>query len=113
MISELEKARHADEKGAILQALSQNYAAKMTSVRALVGALDLLGHAMTSEGMQFALMYLADCEYIKIWRNEDLPGWRPDRMNDTHGYTIVFARLLPKGLLLIDGRIAADPGVRF
>jgi hypothetical protein len=109
----MEHARHAEERGAILQALRQDYRAQMTSVRSLARALDLVGHAMRPEGLEFSLAYLADCGYLRVWRAGDLPGWRTDRQNDVRGDAIVFARLLPKGLQLIDGRTAADPSVIF
>ena len=112
-IADVERARHAEERGAILLALSQDYSSRMTSVRALARALDLTGHPMRPEGLQFSLTYLAECDYIRIWRAEELPGWRSDRMNDTRGDTIVFARLLARGLQLIDGQVAPDPSVIF
>lgn len=113
MINEMEAARHAQERGAILGALQQNYGAEMTSVRTLGRALDALGHAMRPIGLQFALTYLTDCGYIRIWRARDLPGYRSDRANDERGDEIVFAKLMPKGLRLIDGLVEADPGVSF
>jgi hypothetical protein len=109
----MEQARHAEERGAILQALKQDYGAKMTSVRALSRALDLVGHGMRPAGMQFALTYLADSQYIQIWRFEDTPGFRADRDSEERRDQIVFARLMPRGLQLIDGQIAADPSVSF
>jgi hypothetical protein len=113
MMGATEAARHAEEKGTILKALKEEYARGMTSVRSLFSALDLVGRRMTPKGLQFALAYLADQEYIRIWRAEEVPGFRKDRMTDANVQTIVFARLTAKGLHLIDGRIDADPGVNF
>lgn len=112
-IATMEDSRHAEQRGAILQALRQDYVNKMTSVKALAGSLDLLGYSMTGEGLQFSLSLLADSGYIAIWRAEDLPGYRSDRINDVRRDVILFARLTPKGLLLIDAKIPADPNVRF
>jgi len=112
-ISEMDRARHAEERGRILQALQQNYRVEMTSVRALAGALDLVGFPMTRAGLEFNLVLLADSGYLKVWRAKDLPGWRGDRPMDRSAETILFARLSPLGLRLIDGAAAADPQVRF
>lgn len=112
-ISEMEQARHAEEKGAILMALKEDYGAKMTSVKSLGRALDLLGHPMRADGLQFALVYLADSGYLRIWRAEDLPGFRADRQSDVRRDAVVFAKLLPRGLQLIDGQVAADVSVSF
>lgn len=109
----MEQARHAEEKGAILMALKEDYGAKMTSVKSLARALDLLGYPMRTESLQFALVYLADSGYVKIWRVEDLPGFRADRMTDMRRDAVVFAKLLPRGLQLIDGQIEADRGITF
>ena len=112
-IASLEDARHAEQRGAILQALRQDYTSKMTSVKALSRALDLLGYSMTFGTFQFSLNLLADSGYIAIWRADDTPMWRADRLNDTARDTILFVRMTPKGLQLLDGRIAADPSVSF
>jgi hypothetical protein len=108
----MEKARHAEEKGAILEALREDYAREMTSVRSLSRALDLLGHSMRAEALQFALAYLADSGYLRTWRSKDVPGFRRDRISDVAD-SIVFAKLTPKGLRLIDGYEPEDPGVMF
>ena len=112
-IREAEAARHAEEKGAILLALKHTYASEMTSVRALWRQLDMLGHPMRPEGIEFALVYLAERGYIQIWRARELPGWREDRQMEQAPDRIVFARLKPEGLLLVDGDVQADPKVIF
>lgn len=111
--SEMEKLRHAEERGKILQALQQEYGRAMTSVRSLVGAMDLLGFSMSGSNMQFSLQYLSDRGYVQIWRARELPSWRTDRANENNGEAILFAKLLPLGLQLIDGLTAASVGVRF
>lgn len=113
MISEMEQARHAEERGVVLKALQGDYRSKMTSVRSLRNALFMVGQAVTGEGLQFHLSLLADSGYVRIWRADELPQFRPDRDMEVRPDTIVFARLLPKGLHLIDGRIAADPMIAF
>lgn len=113
MISEMERARHSEERGVILQALRSDYRSKMTSVKSLGRALFLVARPMTEDGLQFHLNLLADSGYVKIWRVEDLPGWRADREAGSRYDAIVFTRLMPKGLQLIDGAIASDPTVSF
>jgi hypothetical protein len=113
MISDMEQVRHAVERGAILQALKRDYNSKMSSVAGLSRALFMIGQSVTSEGMQFHLNLLADSGYIRIWRAEDLPTWRPDRESDIKPEQILFARLAPAGLGLIDGKIPADANVSF
>jgi hypothetical protein len=113
MISEMERARHAEQRGTILQALRSDYRSRMTSVNSLRGALYLVAQTVTGDSLQFHLSLLADTGYVKIWRAEDLPGFRPDREMNMPADRIVFARLTPKGLQLIDGAIEADPSVSF
>jgi hypothetical protein len=112
-VSTMEQQRHAIERGRILQSLSQEYGRMPVMVATLLGALDALGYPMTPESMQFSLTYLADQGYVVVVRAGDTPGYRRDRANAVLPEAIVTARLLPRGLQLIDGAIAADPGVRF
>jgi hypothetical protein len=42
-----------------------------------------------------------------------MPGWRADRPSKGSPDEPRFATLLPKGLQLTDGHLAADPMVRF
>ena len=112
-ITEMEKARHAEERGAILQALRQEYASEMTSVRSLSRALDLLGYPTTAEGLQFHLSLLADKGYVRIWRAKNVPGFRRDRPIAERGDAIVFARMTPSGLALVDGDAPEDVVVTF
>lgn len=109
----MEKARHAAERGNIIRALHEDYSSPMTGVGSIVGVLDVMGVAVSYEAMQFHLVYLSDEGYIQIWRNREMPGWRSDRVNAGNPNQIRFAKLLPRGLHLLDGACAADPGVRF
>ncbi len=99
--------------GAILLALKQAYGRERVTLRELSGTLNLVGSPMTAESLQFSLSLLADSTYVRIWRAKDVGNWRPDRLNDVDPDTIVAARLLPRGLQLIDGNIQADPQVTF
>jgi hypothetical protein len=110
---EMEQARHAEERGAILLALHQEYERPMTSVRSLSRGLDLLGIPLSRSGLRFHLALLHDLGYLRIWRACEVAGWRPDRENEVRADDIVFAKLLPRGLQLIDGRIPADVQVTF
>jgi hypothetical protein len=113
MISEMDKARHAEERGEILKALHSDYSSRMSSVKMLGRVLFMAGQSITPGALQFHLSLLADSGYVKIWRAEEMPGFRPDRGMESRGDVIVFARLMPRGLQLIDGQIPADPGVSF
>ncbi len=111
----VEQVRHAHERGDILRTLKEDYRAEMTATWSLVGALDAQGVSLSMEDLTFHLEYLAEQEYVRIWRQRDLPGARRDRR--AAGWrapaTIIFAKLLPKGLQLMDGKIAEDPLVSF
>lgn len=115
MMDTVEKARHAQERGDILRTLKEDYQSEMTSIRNLIGALDAQGIALSPDGVAFHLVYLADQGYVRIWRAGDLPHQRKDRRTArwVKPDTILFAKLLPKGLQLLDGHGAEDPGVSF
>ena len=110
-ISESEKARDAAGRGQILTALKQDYGREMTSVRSLWKALDLLGHPISGSGLQFSLNLLADEGYIRVWRASEFQ--RQDRVPDERGDVIIFCRVTPRGLRLIDGEEPANPSVIF
>ena len=109
----MEQMRHAEERGAVLRTLAQDYEREMTSVRSLAGALDLQGYPLSDQSLQFHLTYLSQENYVQIWRAKDTAAWRRDRGFQGSGDNIVFAKLLVRGLHLLDGRIGEDPGVRF
>lgn len=112
--SELERARHASEKGAILRTLQDAYGGPAVMVGALAGVLDTLGYPMSSQNLQFSLTYLAESGYVDAVRAKDVPGFRRDRLRSGDSpETIVLARLTPKGLRLVDGQEAEDKLVRF
>jgi hypothetical protein len=113
MVSEMERARHAEERGAVLQALRNDFVAQMTSVKTLSRALYMTGYSVTTDGLQFHLALLAASGYITIWRAKEMPGWRTDREQEESGDRIVFARMAPKGLKLIDGKVPEDSDVSF
>jgi hypothetical protein len=111
----LEKARHAIEKGAILRTLKEDYSSEMTSIRALLLALDAQNVPLSRRDLDFHLSYLEGQRYIRVWRWRDMPGYRADRelIDSPKPSTIVFARLDPEGLRLIDGVADEDPQVIF
>jgi hypothetical protein len=111
-LTEMEEARHARERGAIMEALKQGQM-EMVSIGSLAATLNMVGQPMTRQSLQFSLVLLADSGYVQITRAKDTPAWRPDRANDARPEAVVFAKLLPRGLMLIDGRIAADPLIVF
>jgi hypothetical protein len=113
MMADIEKARWARERGDILRTLKEDYVREMTSVASLVRVLDAQGTSLAQEEMEFHLIYLSAQAYVQIWRARDMPQFRRDRPARASGDTIMFAKLLPKGLQLLDGLIAEDPLVAF
>ncbi len=113
MMADIENARHAQERGTILRTLKEDYVREMTSVKSLVRALDAQGISLSQEGAGFHLIYLADQGYVKIWRAKDLPQFRRDRLLFVKPDAIMFVKMLPKGLQLLDGAIPEDPAVAF
>lgn len=111
--SDVDLMRYAHIRGDILRTLKEDYTAAMTSVRDLQGALDAQGTSLSREDLEFHLTYLADQEYVRIWRASDMPGFRRDRPGLVKADTMMFGKLLPKGLQLLDGLVTADPAVRF
>lgn len=114
-MTEIEQSRHAEERGAILRTLKQDYQSEMTSVSSLIGALDAQGISLSREGLSFHLRYLADQGYIRVLRAKEVPGYRADRR--LPGWekpdTLKFCKLLPRGLQLLDGDIEGDPKITF
>lgn len=115
MMTELEKQRHATERGDILRTLKEDYTEDMTSLRSLLRALDAQGVSLSHEGLGFHLTYLEGQGYVQVWRVRDLPSYRTDRRIPGFAKpgTMMFVRLLPKGLHLVDGLIGEDPSVAF
>ena len=112
-ITEVEKARHNLERGAILRALQEDYTSRMTAISTLAGALDLLGYAMTRDSLTWSLNLLADSGYVRVVRADETAAWRRTKTHLASSDAIVFAKILPKGLHLIDEQIDADPMVTF
>ena len=112
---EIERVAKAVQRGEILRVLKEDYNREMTSVRSLRGALDALGISLSENDLAFHLMYLADQGYLRFLRVKDLPGYRRDRSpwGEDKPDTIKFAKMLPRGLQLLDGCIAEDPSVKF
>ncbi len=113
MGGELDKQRHARERGEVLRTLKEDYSARMTSVLTLLRALDALGTSLTPEGLAFHLELLAEQGYVQVWRAKDAAGYRRDRPSADKPDTIKFAKLRARGLQLLDGLIAEDPLVAF
>jgi hypothetical protein len=115
MQTDVERARHMRERGDILRTLKEDYRSEMTSLRSLLGALDAQGMSLAPEGLEFHLTYLEAQGYVRLWRAKDMPGYRRDRhgRNWQKPDAIQFAKLLPRGLQLIDGQVAEDPLVIF
>jgi predicted ArsR family transcriptional regulator len=109
----MREQRHAEERGNILRLLKEEYTAVQITVGTLFHSMDMSGYTVSPEALRFHLQYLADQGYVQIARNRDMPGWRQDRMPLGSPDEIRFAKLLPRGLMLLDGRIDEDPMVRF
>jgi hypothetical protein len=113
--SQMEKARHDQERGTILQMLFQDYTSQMTMVRTLARMLDSVNISISTESLNVHLVYLADQGYIRIWRARDMPGFRHDRPLSlfSSADAIVACKLIGRGVQLIDGVIDPDPKVAF
>jgi len=114
-MEDIENARHTQERGTLVRVLKENYQEEMTSIQMLIRMLDRLNIPLSYEGMVFHLHYLEDGGYLKLWRARDLPNFRRDRTapGSRKPGDVMFAKLLPKGLQLLDGRIPEDPQVTF
>ena len=112
-MAEMELLRHSPERGDLLRLLKEDYHRELTEVGSLLGAMDMLQKSISIGALRFHLKYLEDQGYVQLRRNRDMPGWRADRAVLGHPDDIRFARLLPRGLALLDGKIAEDPLVRF
>lgn len=112
-MSELDNERHAHERGEIIRVLMADYGQRMTTVVALLRALDALGHSLTPNGLVTHLTMLEEREYVKLWRAKDRPGYRRDRNGTTKPDTVEFCKLTVRGIELLDGRIAEDAMVTF
>lgn len=112
-MAEMERQRHCRQRGEILRLLKEEYLRPMTSVSSIGGAADMLGQAMASDTLQFHLTLLEQQAYIQIWRNRDMAGYRRDRASALPPDHIRFAKLTPRGLMLIDGQWPEDPLVMF
>jgi len=109
-VNSFELLRHAEERGRILQLLSDM---EMSSVGSLLPGLELSGYIISAESLFSHCRYLQQSGYIRVVRTRDLPGWRTDRPAEGNPDELRFAALLPKGLQLVSGEIDADPMVRF
>jgi hypothetical protein len=115
MQTDVERMRHNLERGEILRVLQVDFCSSATMLKTLRGALALGGYPLTLDGLSFHLEVLAQQGYIELNRAEDTPGYRQDRMSALwkKPNTIISAKLLAKGLMLIDALIPSDPTVNF
>jgi hypothetical protein len=106
-MTQLDSERHNLERGLVLRALYDDYGAEMTGVAALARAVRL-----DANGLNMHLTYLSQQGYVAIWRAREMPSFREDR-KWLDPSCIVFAKLMPKGLQLIDGDVESDLKVAF
>ncbi len=106
--------QHDVERGEILRMLV-SFKGLWMKARTLLHALDDIGVSFSPEDLAFHLNYLAEGGYLDVRRRRDEPGWRGDRPRPQGEAPddIVLVRLTNRGLWLYDGKIDADPGVRF
>jgi hypothetical protein len=114
-VQDLELARQAQQRGMILRILREDYAASMVSIGSLLRVLDSIGISISEPALSFHLMYMHQQGYLKIWRANEIAGYRTDRRGPfwVAPDTIVFAKLDARGLQLIDGDFPVDPKVAF
>jgi len=110
---DVEHQRHAEERGAILRTLKEDFQREMTTVRTLLGALDAQAVTLSVAGITFHLKLLESSGYVRLTRARDLPGYRRDRWMEPKPDVIVGATLTPAGLQLLDGLVAEDPLIKF
>lgn len=99
-------------RGKILQVLLEDYVTERTRIGMLIQALP----DRSPQEVYFDLTYLEQQEYVRVWRERDLELHRRDRMPDDDDWKpsdMVFAKLLPRGLQLVEGAIPGDPLVVF
>jgi hypothetical protein len=113
MNKDLEKTRKAQERGDVLRTLAEDYAAEMTSVRTLIGTMDVMGIPLERSDLEAHLVYLAQQGLVELWRARDMPSFRTDRENGISPHALLFAKLSAKGLQLITGVAEADSMVIF
>lgn len=113
MMAEVERQRHAQERGAIIKTLKEDFRRPMTTAKVLLGALDAQGISLSLEGLVFHLRYLGGQGFVEITEAQDMPGYRRDRPGSHKPESIMGAKLSPKGLQLLDGAIEEDPLVTF
>jgi hypothetical protein len=112
--SDMVLLRKASERGSILRMLCDDYGKGMTSIGNIASALDLLGQGVSAESLSFHLVYLEDQQYIRLVRTFEMPGYRRERLSgDAKPDDIRFAKMLPRGVQLVNGQIADDPAVKF
>jgi hypothetical protein len=106
--------REPFDRGKILTILQENRGMELPiEFGMLQRVLDTMGTALSAYDLREHLTYLQGKEYVSLTRRRDLA--RPDRMaRGVHRPDdIVSVRLTPQGADLIQGAIAADPGVQF
>lgn len=115
MQTDVERVRRSLERGEILRVLKVDFCAAMTTVKTLRGALALGGFPLSFDGLAFHLEYLAQQGYVEAFRAKNMPGYRADRVISgwQRPESILSAKLMPRGLLLIDGLAPEDPAVSF
>jgi len=99
-------------RGKILQVLKEYYTDEFTEVTLICSTLG----DMSVERLAFHLTYLEQQEYVRIWRWRDLQTHRSDRTPPSADYDpnqMRFAKLLPKGVQLLEGGIPPDPVIKF
>jgi hypothetical protein len=107
-MTQLDSERHNLERGLVLRALCEDYAREMTGVASLARSLA----PVSAESLNLYLTYLSQQGYVAIWRAREMPSFRDDRAW-LDPSAIVFAKLMPKGLQLLDGDLDSDPKVAF
>ena len=111
-----ERIRTTFQRGNILTALRAEFTREKTPAAVLFHTVASLVAGLTRNEFDDHLTYLEGKEYIRLWHQRDMEEERDDRQpsdRDVRSDDIRFARLLPKGVDLLEGSIPADPGIDF
>jgi len=108
-----ENIRHDLERGKLLELLVAGGRGWLT-YKMLYHLMADAGEPVSPGSLTFHLEYLLGGGYIEVQRRREMPGFRTDRSyRQGAPDEITQARITNKGIQLKDGRIEADPAVKF
>ena len=94
---------HEVERGEIIRFMAEVGFSAVTP-RTLINHLDYSGYSVTEEGLEFHLQYLTQKGFVEIEEEQKEAGKKK---------RILFTKITPAGVDLLDHRKRGDTGVRF